>query len=353
MQQILIAADRLRAFTQTVFQAARVPPKHAWLIADSFVASNLRGVDSHGVQLLPAYITALESGNVNVNGEGRVAVEAGACMVYDGENSIGQVVSLHCCEHANRLASEYGVGAVTVRESNHFGAAAYWAQKMSAAGHLGIVVCNATPFVAPWQGREARFGTNPICMSVPGPDTFLLDMATTTVALNRIFKAEMNNETTIPAGWAIDKHGVPTTDVKEALTGFPMPLGGYKGSGLALMVEILCAVLSGGAMLTDLHGLRKQGKPMRVGQFFLAIDPARFMPLEEFVARMQRFRDIIHNTAPAEGFEDVMLPGEPEWRSEQKRLREGIPIGLGIWEKLAELGERLGAAVPKVATVEY
>lgn len=345
---IVISADALRGFLQTVFEAVQVPRDKAWLVADSFVASNLRGVDSHGAQLLPLYVEAIELGNINVAGEGRVATEAGACMVFDAENSFGQVASLHCCEHAVRLGKEFGVSVVVARESNHFGAAAYWAQKISAAGLLGIVVCNATPFVAPWQGREPRLGTNPICMAVPGPDTFLLDMATTTVALNRIFKAAMNNEASIPPGWAMDKDGVPTTDTQAALEGFPMPLGGYKGSGLAVMVEILCAVLSGGAMLTELHGLRKQGKPMRVGQFFLAVDVSRFMPMDEFVERMRKLRDILKNTAPAPGYDEVLLAGEPEWRSVELRSREGIPIPAPTWEKLTALGSRLGVAPPSV-----
>jgi LDH2 family malate/lactate/ureidoglycolate dehydrogenase len=348
----VIHADPLRRYTQAIFEAAKVPAQKAWLLADSFVASNLRGVDSHGVQLLPLYIEAIELGNINLEGEGRVATEAGACLVYDGENALGQVVSEHCCAHAIRLGKQYGAGVIAARESNHFGAAAYWAQKISAEGLIGIVVCNATPFVAPWQGKEARLGTNPICMSVPGPNVFLLDMATTTVALNRIFKAAMNHEHVIPAGWAMDKEGMPTTDTQAALEGLPMPLGGYKGSGLAVMVEVLCAVLSGGAMLTDLHGLRKQGKPMRVGQFFLAIDVARFMPMDEFVERMQRLRDILKNTAPAPGFEDVMLAGEPEWRAIEQRTKAGIPFPAPTWDALATIAKRLGVPVPETSTVE-
>ena len=126
---------------------------------------------------------------------------------------------------------------VVARESNHFGAAAWWAQKMRDAGQIGIVMCNASPIVPPWQGKQGRLGTNPICMSVPGP--WLLDMATTTVAAGRIFKAFINGQPEIPAGWAFDSEGVPTTDTTEAYKGMLMPLGGYKGSGLAMMVEIL------------------------------------------------------------------------------------------------------------------
>ena len=348
----IVQAGPLREFIQSVFEAVQVPPEKARLVAETFVVSNLRGVDSHGVQLLPLYVQAIESGNVNVSGEGRVVVESGACLLYDGENSLGQVVSRHCCGHAVRLGKLHGAGVVTARESNHFGAAAYWAQQISGEGLIGIVVCNATPFVAPWQGKEARLGTNPLCMSVPGPDCFLLDMATTTVALNRIFKAAMNNESTIPSGWAMDKDGLPTTDTQAALEGFPMPLGGYKGSGLAVMIEILCAVLSGGAMLTELHGLRKQGAPMRVGQFFLSIDVNRFMPMDEFVQRMQKLRRILKETAAAPGYDEVLMAGEPEWREYERRRVAGIPIPAPTWDKLIELGSRLGVGAPQTSTVE-
>ncbi len=336
----------MRDYVQSSFETVGVPKEKAWLLADTFIAANLRGVDTHGIQLLPLYLQAIGLGNINLTGEGRVATEAGACMVYDGENAIGQVVSRHCVGHATRIAAEHGIAIVVARESNHFGAAAYWAQKISAQGMLAIVLCNASPLVVPWQGKEPRLGTNPICMAVPGPDTFLLDMATTTVAINRIFKAAMNHEMVLPAGWALDPEGLPTTDTTVALTGSPMPLGGYKGTGLAVMVEVLCAVLSGGAMLTELHGLRKQGAPMRVGQFFLALDITRFMPMDEFVARMQKMRDTLKNTAAATGFDEVLVAGEPEWRAEAHRLEHGIPIPLPTWEKLAECTAPLGIKMP-------
>jgi LDH2 family malate/lactate/ureidoglycolate dehydrogenase len=349
--EILIHAGPLRRFSQALLEAAGVPEHHAALIAESLAASNLRGVDSHGIQLLPLYVEALKLGNVDVHTTGRIASESGACAVYDGQNGLGQVIAAESCDVAIRLAREHGMGFVTVRESNHFGAAAFWAQRMARADMLGVVMCNATPLVAPWQGREPRVGTNPICMALPGDEIWLLDMATTTVALNRIWKAAANNEPEIPAGWAMDNQGVPTTSTQAALAGLPMPLGGYKGTGLAVMVEILCAVLSGGAMATELGGLRVQGKNMRVGQAFIAIDVTRFSPLDEFTGRMRRLRDMIKNTAPAPGFDEVLMAGEPEWRSEAQRLEQGIPITMPIWSKMLELANRLGVTAPSDVTI--
>ena len=283
----LIPHGPLADFARAVLEAVHVPREAATLVADSLVAANLRGVDSHGVQLLIWYTKQIQEGNIDASTVGEVVSESGSCMVYEGRNGLGQVISDACCDHAIRLARGHGLGMVTARNSSHFGASAWWAQKLAASGLIGVVTCNATPLVAAWQGRDKILGTNPICMAVPGPNTFLLDMATTTVALNRIHKMILSGETEIPAGWAMDAEGNPTTDPQTALQGLPTPLGGYKGTGLALMVEILCGVLSGGAMMTEVGGMRVTNRPMNISQFFLAIDPTRFLPMNEFEARMQ------------------------------------------------------------------
>jgi LDH2 family malate/lactate/ureidoglycolate dehydrogenase len=342
----LIPHQPLASFARAIMEAVNVPGTAATLVADSLVSANLRGVDSHGVQLLIWYTQQIQDGNIDIATIGQVASENGSCMVYDGMNGLGQVVSEACCDHAIRLARTHGLGMVTARNSSHFGASAWWAQKLAAAGFIGIVTCNATPLVAAWQGRDKILGTNPICMAVPGPDTFLLDMATTTVALNRIHKAILSGDTEIPAGWAMDADGNPTTNPQTALAGLPMPLGGYKGTGLALMVEVLCAVLSGGAMMTEVGGLRVKNRPMRVSHFFLAIDAARFLPMDEFQARMKQMRDTVKGSRPAAGFEEVLIAGDPEWRSDAGRRRDGIPIARGIWQELTKLGERLNVPVP-------
>jgi LDH2 family malate/lactate/ureidoglycolate dehydrogenase len=347
--EILISAADLTGFAANLLDALGVPHAKSQLVAESLVAANLRGVDSHGVQLLPYYIEQIEWGDMDARADGRVVSESGACLLYDGENAIGQGVAEVCCAHAVRIAANNGMAMVVARESNHFGAAAFWAQRMSAAGQIGIVMCNASPLVAPWQGKEPRLGTNPICMAAPGGDErpWLLDMATTTVAAGKIFKAMINGQPAIPAGWAMDSEGVPTTDTEVALKGLLMPLGGYKGSGLAMMAEILCAVLGGGAMSTELGGIRFRGKKVRVSQMFLGIDIARFMPVDEFRARMDGLIRTIKSTLPAKGYSEVLVAGEPEWRMEQERRRGGVPVGPGTWKALCEAGDRLGVVAPE------
>jgi LDH2 family malate/lactate/ureidoglycolate dehydrogenase len=340
----IVSAEDLTSWAAALLEAATFPRPTAHLVAESLVAANLRGVDSHGVQLLPYYIEQVERGDMHAGAQGRIVSESGACLLYDGANGAGQQIASVCCGHAVRLAHKHGIAIVAARESNHFGAAAYWGLKISEAGLIGIVMCNASPIVAPWQGRERRLGTNPICVSVPGP--WLLDMATTTVANNRIFKALMNGEETIPAGWAVDSQGVPTTDTDAAIRGMPMPLGGYKGSGLAMMVELLCGVLSGGAMSVEVGGIHVAGKPTRTSQTFVAIDAGRFMPVEEFHRRAEWLVNTVKSAAPATGFDEVMVAGDPEWRAEAERRQSGIPLGQGTWDCLAETAARLGVGPP-------
>lgn len=348
MTEHLIDAQALAKFAERLLIAIGVAQNKASLVAASLVAANLRGVDSHGVQLLPYYIDQLESGDMDGDTDGRVISENGSCLSYDGQNGIGQAIAGICCAHAARIAKEHGVGLALARESNHFGAAAFWAQRISAEGQIGIVMCNASPIVPPWQAKEPRLGTNPICMSAPGGDRqpWLLDMATTTVAAGKIFKASINGQSSIPPGWAMDAEGVPTTDTQTALKGLIMPLGGYKGSGLAMMAEILCAVLGGGAMSTELGGIRFRGKPVRVSQMFLAVEISRFLPVDDFRARMDHLIGTIKSAPPAAGYSEVLVAGEPELRMEEHRKRSGIPVGAGTWQSLVEIAQRLSVTVP-------
>ncbi len=345
----LFPPDVLRRYAEDLLVAVSVPSSKAALVADSLIAANLRSVDTHGVQLLAFYLGRLEKGEINPLAEGRVVSESGGCLLYDGQNGLGQVISEACCGHAVRLAREHGLAMVSVRDSNHFGCASYWALKIASAGAMGIVMCNSSAIVPPWQGKEGRLGTNPICMAVPGDGgrPWLLDMATTTVAAGKVFKAYLNKEPSIPAGWATDSSGTPTTDTRAAYEGgLLMPLGGYKGYGLAMLVEILCAVISGGAMSTEVGGIRTPGAA-RTGQMFLAVEAGRFLPVGEFQARLRQLVERTKSAAPAAGYDEVLVAGDPEWRSEERRRTEGIPVPAGIWGGLAAEGARLNVQVPQ------
>jgi len=345
---VVIEHKALEAFAQRLLEGVGVSPERAAIVASNLIFGNLRGVDSHGMQLLPYYLEQLSAGNIDGAQDGAAIRESGATMLYDAANGLGAVTSEICCGHAIRLAREHGLAFVVARNANHFGAAAYWGRRISSEGMIGFAFCNASPIVPPYQAKEPRLGTNPICMSVPGePDTsWLLEMATTTVAANRIFKAYHNRQPEIPSGWAMDKEGRPTTSTDEAFHGLIMPLGGYKGTGLAVMVEILCAILGGGAMSTEVGGLRVKDRPMAVSHSFLAIDPARFVGAEEFAGRMDKLTGYLHGAAPGAGFDEVLIAGEPEVRYEQARRVSGIPLGPGEWQRLLDWSATLNLPTP-------
>jgi LDH2 family malate/lactate/ureidoglycolate dehydrogenase len=345
---LTIDSEKLKALVEGILRAIGVPEAKARLTADCLVAANLRGVDSHGVLLLPYYVDQFRAGNIDPNADGRVISESGACLKFDGQHGVGQHVSAVCCDLAVEAARRFGMGMVIATRSNHFGIAAFWAARISAAGMAGMVMTNASPIVAPWQGREGRIGTNPICLSVPstGKGGWLLDMATTTVAKNRIVKAAASGEKTIPAGWAMNSDGIPTVDIAEAMQGLLMPLGGYKGSGLGMLVEILCGVLGGGTMGAEVGGLHIKDRKMNTTHTFIAIDIARFMPLDRFQSRMEQLVSGVKATRTAQGYTEVLVAGDPEWRKEAERLRDGIPIEDNLWHRLASLARDLQVPLP-------
>jgi LDH2 family malate/lactate/ureidoglycolate dehydrogenase len=341
-----IDAAALQAFSASLLEAVGVSKANAAFTATALVASNLRGVDSHGVALLRYYLEQLTHGDMEADGDPELLHNSGCTALVDGHNAVGQVVARFCCDHAIALAMDHGCGIVSARHSNHFGAAAFWVQRLNAAGYIGMAFCNASPTVAPWQGKEGRLGTNPICFGVPGKSPFLLDMATTTVAANKIFNAHSAGQTEIPSGWALDADGIPTTKTSDAYSGLLNPLGGYKGSGLAVMIEMLCGVLSGGAMANELGGIRFRGKPVDVSQFFLALDPKCFLAPGEYEERALDLTTRLKATKPAANYEEVMVAGEPELRAEAQRRANGIPLAEETWVSLTDWAAKLGISAP-------
>ena len=344
-----LRARPLSDFCRRLLIALGTPEAHGRIVSDSLVEANLRGVDSHGIQMLVTYITQLRAGGINVGTAGKVARKSGACLLYDGRNGLGQVVADRCTDHVLRLVQRSGAAVVVARNSNHFGAGAYWGERIARSGCIGIVLSNACPAVAPWGGNSAKLGTNPICVAAPGTASgrWLLDMATTTVALGKVGHAAYLGQPKIPAEWGfLDRKGRPTTGTTEAQRGQPTPIGGYKGTGLAMMAEVLCAVLSGGFMATQLPVFRTGGDPLGISHFFLALDPRRFLPTGEFERRMGGLANIIKSAKPAKGFKEVLIAGEPEWRAKRKRSREGIPIPKKLWEQLTKIADELSVRPP-------
>ncbi len=341
MSQEIFPAEELRRFAQEVLAAAGVDPEESKTVADNLVTADLRGISSHGVVRLPLYVARFEAGLIAPRTEIRVVASAPAACVLDAGNGWGAVAGLAGMREAVARARRCGVGVALVRNSNHFGIAAYYAQEALAAGMIGVVLTNASAAMPPWGGRVPYFGTNPICVAVPAGKErpVIYDGATSVAAIGKIVLAAKKGEE-IPPGWAADKEGRVTTDPRAALEGVLLPIGGYKGYGLALMVDVLAGVLAGAAFGPHVSNLRKLEAPQDVGHFFAALDIRAFLDYGEFVARMERLVREIKEAPRAAGVERIYLPGEIEWEHEERRRREGIPLAAEVLQELRSLGRK-------------
>lgn len=343
-----IAVSELREWTARIFRGAAVPEADAETAADVLVNSNLRGVDTHGVVRLPLNVRRLRSGGVNPHPKLQVVRDSSAAVLVDGDNGMGMVTGVWAMREAIRRAPQFGAVVASVRHSNHFGAAAYYAQLASGAGQIGLSFTNTDKGMAPWGSVTPFLGTNPMAFAAPGgiEGGIVMDMATSQVSWGKIMLAARAGEK-IPIGWATDRRGRPTQDAHEAMQGLMLPLGGYKGFGLALMIEILCGVLSGSSI--GPHVVDDGAKPYRaqdVGHFFIAIDIAHLLPLAEFQARMRQMVDEIHSCELAEGVSRLYVPGEIEMETAKRREVEGIPISGDLADDLVQLGLEVGEPFP-------
>jgi len=339
---ILVHADPLRRFCAAAFERVGVPEQDAATVADTLVEADLRGVHSHGVWWLVTYTQRLRHGGLNPQPNLSVVRETGAMVLLDADRAMGQVASVAAMRRAIDKARAGAVGVAAVRNSNHFGAAAYYALMAAAEGQIGFAVSDAEPTMSPWGGAQAVVGNNPIAYAIPaGPDErIVLDMAHSVVAWGKIFLAAQRGES-IPATWALNLAGEPTEDPNEAMAGLLLPVGGYKGYGLALVMEILSSVLVGATFGLRVPPMTDATAAQDTGHFFLALDIGHFMAPDAF---QQRMVDLIaeHRGVPrANGVERIYLPGEIEHLKRQQRVRFGIPLEPYVIDALTRLGEEL------------
>jgi LDH2 family malate/lactate/ureidoglycolate dehydrogenase len=316
------------------------------------VRTDLRGVDSHGVGMLPRYHELWQQGFIVMNAEPVVVRDDLATGLLDGQKGLGHYVSTEAMRRAIDKARTYGIGMVAVRNSGHYGAAANYSMMALEHDLIGISTTNS-PYLAmvPTFGRSAKLSTNPISFAAPAGRhaPFVLDMATTTVAVGKLSVAA-RWKTPIPAGWALDGEGMPTTDPAVALKhrlltplGGTRALGSHKGYGLGVMVDILSGVLSG-AVYGDLFarsGMAER-RIQNVGHCFAALDPARFRPLDEFKRDMDDMFESLKSTPRAPGEERVWVAGEPEAECEARRQREGIPLAPALVAQCRDIAWSLG-----------
>jgi LDH2 family malate/lactate/ureidoglycolate dehydrogenase len=331
----------LRRFCEDVLAAAGLPRPDAEVVADSLVHADLAGLPSHGVARLGGYLTRMEGGLVEKTTEIDTVTETATTAVLDANNGWGQVASRRAVEVAVGKARRWGSAWVGVRNSNHYGTAGYWTARIAAEGLVGISCTNGTPLMAPFGGRHPSLGTNPISVAVPSRSgrPVVLDMSTSAQARGKILLAARSGEP-IPAGWAITRDGRPTTDAAEAREGCLLPLAGPKGSGLALMVDVLSGVLTGANFGGEMPRMYEDPEPQRLGHLFAALDVGAMMPPDEFLARMDERERETREGPPAVGFDEVLMPGDLEHRKAEENRRSGVPLSEEVRRELVEVAAR-------------
>jgi LDH2 family malate/lactate/ureidoglycolate dehydrogenase len=343
MENIKVSAKQAQDFCVECFEKFGVPKVDAENIADSLVLANLRGVDSHGIIRIPYYIEGIRKDFVRPRSDIRMVEESSSITLLDGGNGLGIPVAMKATDLAINKAKATGVGVVGAKNLGHVGMLAYYIKKVAGHGFIGFACVNAPAVMIPWGGRENLFGTNPMCVGFPMDEgsSIVLDMATSGIARFKIMVAALRGKE-IPEGVALDKQGKPTTDAKEALEGFLLPFGGYKGYGLVLAIEVLSS-----ALLGALQSKNIEKHPSTQGGLFIAvIDISRFREYEEYKKDVLHIIGNVKSSPPMDGFTEILIPGEIEEREAEKRMRDGIPIEDATWKELVKLAKELNIKPP-------
>jgi LDH2 family malate/lactate/ureidoglycolate dehydrogenase len=345
----MVPAGKLVAFCIACFEKLGLSPQNARLTAENLIFANLRGVDSHGVIRMKIYAERLRAGGFKPGARPKVVSEHESSALIDARHGVGQVAASAAMELAIAKAEKTGAAVVSVRNSNHFGASAFYAMQALEHGMIGFASTNAGPTMAPTGGREGRLGNNALAVAVPAGKfpPIVLDMATGAVAWGKIFVAQQEKRK-IPATWALDRNGAPTDDPNAAAhQGLIQPFGGYKGYGLSLLIDILTGVLSGGGFSTHVRTLYQQiESPSHIAHTCAALRIDAFMPLAEFRQRMDEIIQLMHSCPAAPGVERIFVPGEIERETEHRRRAGGIPLNAGLQEELKTLGAELRVKPP-------
>lgn len=310
------------------FQGLGLNSKNAEDVVKVLLLADLFGLSTHGLSRVESYGERLAVGGIAKNPDITVERVAPALVRVDGANGVGPLVGMHGLRAAMEVARECGIGAAFVRGSNHFGPISPYSYLAAEEGFASMIGSNATTTIAPWGGSDARLGNSPLGFGVPGANGahFMLDMAMSVVARAKIRNALKAGES-IPDTWGTDKHGVKTTDPKAALDGFLQPIGGHKGYGLALLVDMFAGVLSSAAYLTHVKSwVDAPDEPQNLGHFFILIDTRKLGSAQWLAERMLDFAAILHGSPAAEPGKPVIVPGEIELASMVRQRSQGIAL---------------------------
>lgn len=347
-EQISISIENLRQVVIETLTKVGVSQGDADIILDTILFANRRGVATHGVGRLPLYVHKIAAGHYNPKNEIEVLADNAAYALLDAHNGFGQVVAYKATKMAIGKAKKYGVAVVGVRNSNNFGTAGYFGDMVAREGCAAMVYANAAPAIAPTGGNKTIFGTNPLCYAYPGDEEhspILLDMATTIAARGKIRLAAKNEEK-IPLDWAIGPDGQPTEDPNVALKGSLLPIGGYKGYGLSMFVDIFAGMLTGSHYAGEVKNLSKMDEDSGNGHLFVVIDLDKFMSPEEKKERIAHF----YKAVKACGDEGkIFMPGEIEYMKMRNAV-ETVLISSKQFEDVNAVAEEVGATSRLIKT---
>lgn len=307
--------------------------------------------DTHGLARLQQYMERVSTGRVKAKPNFTISEKTPVAAHLDGDNGFGFVVASTAMKEAITRAEIYGIGIVTANRSNHFGMGATYVLQALEAGMISLVFTNSAKQMPPFGGKETLLGISPFAAGAPSKNEvpYILDMAPSVVAKGKIRRAARRGEK-IPLGWAYDKDGRPTEDAEEALSGSMAPIGGPKGSGIAILMDIMSGVLSGAAFGGEVGDQYKDTRPQNVGHCFIAIKPDVFMSSDDFRSRMDTLVQRVHGVTPAEGFKEVLFPGEPEHRMAAERSVKGLPFAEAEKKMFEELAEKFGCPALSLST---
>ena len=340
-----IESAALKTFYYDLLRTVKTPEEEATITANALVDADLRGLETHGALRIPHYLNASKRNMLQAANKPFVEWRNKAVSLVNGNNGWGQPAAMMAVNEVITNAGLHGVAAAGINNTNHIGTCAYYARILAGRGLVSFVTTNAAPNMPPWGGSEPILGTNPICFSAPAPGgkAIVLDMATSVVAKGKIMLASEKGED-IPTGWALDKDGRNTTDSNAALQGSMLPLGGPKGSGLALFSDIFCGILSGANYGKNVKAmLGNNTSTAGVGAFMWAIEIDLFGEADVY-RRMADLISMVTGAKLAEGFDKIFLPGEIEDETAKERLANGIPVSAPVLLNLNRIAEEFGVA---------
>ncbi|XP_033910277.1 uncharacterized oxidoreductase YjmC-like [Acipenser ruthenus] len=349
MNRCLVLQSEVQSFIEKCMVATGAKPSHAKSLADVLVEGDCRGHYSHGLNRMDMYVKDIQTGICSKDGEPIIEKESVATALVNGENVLGPVVGNFCMDLAIKKAKDVGIGWVVAKGSNHYGIAGYYAMQALKQDMIGMSYTNTSPLVVPTRARDCTLGTNPISVAAPANDgdSFVLDMATSAVALGKVELHHRSGDT-IPEGWGCDSHGKLSTDPGKVLSGGGLlPIGGceatggYKGFGLGMMVEVFCGILAGSHYSKHIRTWKVTDSVANLGQCFVAINPENFAP--GFKDRMSDLLTLHRDLEPAEPGTPVMVPGDPE-RINIKRCKElgGLSYHINVINHMNKVAKTLG-----------